>query len=44
MMKKTATFFAKDKKESMKLNVHDINELSAPFISQVSDNNKKKPV
>ena len=42
-MKKTATFFSKEKKESIKLSVHDIYELSAPFISDASDNNKKGP-
>ena len=42
MMKKTATFFSREKKESIKLNVQDINESSAPFISDISDNNIKK--
>ena len=43
-MKKTGTFFNKEKKESIKLNVQDINELSAPFISDASDAKKKPAV
>ena len=39
-MKKTGTFGSKEKRDSMKLNGEDMNEISAPFISDVKENKK----